>query len=87
VGRINGGSWWWRITSTILELKQGSRRWGGVVLMGELKGTTWCFGSASTRRERAVDGNDWRSGMNGSGIGPKTRSGPVCWHAGKMKNR
>jgi hypothetical protein len=55
--------------------------------MGELKGTTWCFGSASTRRERAVDGNDWRSGMNGSGIGPKTRSGPVCWHAGKMKNR
>jgi hypothetical protein len=45
--------------------REGSR--GSINLMGEMKGTTWRFGSASTRHERAVDGDDWRSGANGSG--------------------
>jgi hypothetical protein len=39
-GRINGGSRWWRITLTVSELKQGNRRRGDVILMGDLKEMT-----------------------------------------------
>jgi hypothetical protein len=55
-GRINGSGWWWRITSMVLELKQEKRRRGDVALMGERKGVTWWFGSASPKRERVAIG-------------------------------
>jgi hypothetical protein len=63
-----GRRWRWDINGGIdfeAEKKREGCR-GGVNLMGEMKGMTWHFGSASTRHERAVDGDDWRRGTNRS---------------------
>jgi hypothetical protein len=45
------------INSTVLGLKQGKRRRDDVALMGERKGVTWQFGSASPKHERAAIGD------------------------------
>jgi hypothetical protein len=39
---------WWILTEPFLMLKGGKRRQCDIVLMGERKGVTWRFGSAST---------------------------------------
>jgi hypothetical protein len=49
----------------ILELKREKRRRGDVALMGERKGATWWFGSASLECERVAIGGVWRGGAAG----------------------
>jgi hypothetical protein len=56
---------WWRITSMVSELKWGNRRWGDIVLMGDLKEMTWCFSSASRTRWRVAHGGAWGGGTAG----------------------
>jgi hypothetical protein len=50
---------------TVLELKREKRRRGDVALMGERKGATWWFGSASSKHERVAIGGVWRGGAAG----------------------
>jgi hypothetical protein len=52
-------------SSTVSKELKGERRWGGAILMVEMKKVGHRFGSATRARRRAADGGARRGGADG----------------------